>query len=153
MRERKIRAWDEKAKKMLFFENPSACEEYRSLSFFATKKSLDEKGDLPNSYSINTPNGKKDYYILMDFICAKDWRGREIFEDDIICVNRHGKEDFIGKVKYSIQMSGFYITSGAKYVSFGDCGQNWIDQDPNVVYMTNTEVVGNVYENPELLNQ
>jgi uncharacterized phage protein (TIGR01671 family) len=89
---------------------------------------------------------------LMQYLCAKDWHGVEIYEGDIVSVNKKGEEHFTGQVKYNSQCCGFYITNGNRYVQFSGCAQSWTADDPNVVYYNNIEVVGNVCENPEQLN-
>lgn len=88
---------------------------------------------------------------MLQFISAKDWRGTEIYEDFIVVISKKDGTDFRGVVRYSFQMSAYFITDGKRYMNFGDCGQNWSADDPDVVYLTNLEVIGNVYENPDLL--
>jgi len=87
----------------------------------------------------------------LQFISAKDWRATEIYEDDIVAISKKDGSTFVGVVKYSFQMSAYFVTDTKKYMNFGDCAQSWTDEDPDVVYLTNLEVIGNVYFNPELL--
>lgn len=82
--------------------------------------------------------------ILMQFIGLKDKNGKEIYEGDIVI---QGNIEPLNKaVKYSHQKSGFYLTN-KKWVAdfnvtYGD-GENYID--------STIEIIGNIYENSELL--
>ncbi len=75
-----------------------------------------------------------DYeYELMQFTGLYDKNGKEIYEGDIILFNNFG--DTLDKVVYS---PGCFHTSGGGYL---------LDEIREI------EVIGNIYENPELLEE
>jgi uncharacterized phage protein (TIGR01671 family) len=75
--------------------------------------------------------------ILMQYTGLKDKNGKEIYEGDIL-KTRGG---IIEKVEWSKSQSGD---------GFGVEAVGWIDYANT--YGESVEVVGNIYENPELLN-
>jgi uncharacterized phage protein (TIGR01671 family) len=86
--------------------------------------------------------------ILMQYIGLKDKNGKEIFDGDILNVQNQGEyreqEPLEGKceVKFNdgaFRAFGFYNMLLGEKVCTGSEG-NW-----------NMEVIGNIYENPELL--
>ena len=68
--------------------------------------------------------------ILMQYTGLKDRNGKEIYEGDII------KEDYYLIVSWRNLESCWGFTNGDVFSDF---------------YMNGTEVIGNIYENPELL--
>jgi len=78
-------------------------------------------------------------YILMQFIGLKDKSGKEIYEmDKIIVTDEHGNEDR-GFLKYNEKEMAFVIDWGEnRYRRIMDDGER-------------IEIIGNIYENPELL--
>jgi len=79
-----------------------------------------------------------------------DKNGKDIYEGDIIHVleimNEADKE-YITPVKF--EEGGFVIKSG------GDCFDTWLYafEGEHVYPLTEFETVGNIYENPELINE
>ena len=81
-------------------------------------------GTSPNSYE------------LMQFTGLKDKNGKEIFEGDIL----KGRKGLNPIVEYSEERGMFIVNFQVGYVNFNDeLGEEW-------------EVIGNIYENPELLD-
>lgn len=76
------------------------------------------------------PNGA---VVIMQYTGLKDRNGKEIYEGDIILFNNFG--DTLDKVVYS---PGCFHTSGGGYL---------LDEIREI------EVIGNIYENPELLEE
>lgn len=79
-----------------------------------------------------------DEVELMQYTGLKDKNGKEIYEGDIIKFTDNYNTDIpekIGVVKFN--NASFYITDGA-YSCY-----RWID--------INIEIIGNIYENPDLL--
>lgn len=74
-------------------------------------------------------------YKLMQYTGLKDKNGKEIYEGDIV-KTVHGNE--IYKVEYH-QSTFMYIGKER-------------NQYPNHNLSSNSEIIGNIYENPELLN-
>lgn len=135
MREIKFRAWDKKEKKML---NDSELDGW-DLHLYNLDSSCGFH--LENEYGDTNLNELE----LMQYTGLKDKNGKEIYEGDIICIkNQHQKENcsglphnqnyFHNEVKYEIDSAGFPAL---------------MDGDGGTVYQK--EIIGNIYENPELL--
>jgi uncharacterized phage protein (TIGR01671 family) len=100
-------------------------------------------GDKNEKWSVWHPydqilDGDDDEAVLMQFTCIYDTKSKEIYEKDII-------EDHLGRgvVEYK---------TGAYRVNYGNGECKWF-----IDYLTSErktiEVIGNIYENPELLHQ
>ena len=74
--------------------------------------------------------------ILMQYTGLKDKNGKEIYEGDIVKSNDHS----IWVVKWDCDYASFMIQS------FGNRGLSWL------MHIT-PEVIGNIYENPELVGE
>jgi len=126
MREIKSRAWDETNKVMLYPDN--------KFHFIAMGK-----------YFKLSPTYKDTLYFPMDReiieeLCTglKDKNGKEIYESDLL-----GFHD----TKYKVEWNdgGFYLND--------DFGGEFEGTEPAIQQLTqNYEVIGNIHENPELLN-
>lgn len=124
MRENKFRAWDSSEKEMV---------DWPSL-----------KND-PDDWLIGLLRGEEDSEdALMQFIGRLDKNGKEIYEGDI-CKGYGG--DFLGVVEWRDELSwecggsihpGFYFSICKDELDYG-------------VGFMGCEVIGNIYENPELL--
>lgn len=75
--------------------------------------------------------------IAMQYTGLKDKNGKEIYEGDIL---RHNREAYIGKVWFC---DGCFMT---------DC-EGFGNQPMNDLDLGWIEVIGNIYENPELLKE
>jgi YopX protein len=76
-----------------------------------------------------------DWEAIMQFTGLKDKNGKEIFEGDIVTY-KVGAVKVTGPVWWSVE--------GAQWAK-GDIGQQLSS------YQKTTEIIGNIYENPELL--
>lgn len=133
MREIKFRAWDKKEKKMYY--------------------------DVQNTYDFMINNGgcfeesfkdvlEYDNYVVMQYTNCYDINGKEIYEGDIIRLE--GVDDreigstweHIGKIVY--KRGAFFIC----YFDYYADGDEELICDAQVEFGT---VIGNVYENKELL--
>ena len=137
MREIKFRAWDKKNKEMYYigqeFDNEYGCAPYLEIN--KNGEWYWEWGDASDEFDLDNKIG-----ILMQFTGLLDKEGKEIYEGDIVRCLPKGwiKDEFlISKVYYdnnAAEFRGFIKTFNG-------------DKLPE------TEVIGNIYENPELLNK
>lgn len=83
-------------------------------------------------------------FILMQSTGLKDKNGNEIFEGDIVKYKSSYKT-FTEEVAYNKNLGGFGVMDVDTDIifTFGEL--------PKDIYLSSLEVVGNVYENPELL--
>ena len=145
MREIKFRAWDKKTKKMRVVD---------SMAFFAKKGfpsffELEEEGtpkvvnvwgtEIIGEYApkdiLLHREPKLDGIALMQYTGLKDNNGKEIYEGDV--VRTEGDEEIpqqTGKVFWNEEW----------------CSFRWSDGDEWSLN-TELEVIGNIYENPELI--
>ena len=91
---------------------------------------------------------KNDHVKLLQFTGLKDVNGNEIYEDDILATSSKigGKliTDYL-KVDWREDYAGFFCSETPLYT----CLSEW-DNDINCP-QTFPEIVGNIHENPELL--
>lgn len=100
----------------------------------------DEKGDC--DWCHFSLDGKYGDVILRQFTGLHDKNGKEIYEGDVLKGHywNYGKERrFIGKVVYG--MHGFKLVGVKQYLG--------MSQDFCSLY----EIIGNIYENPQLVEQ
>lgn len=109
----------------------------------------------------------KDNYILMQYTGLKDKNGKEIYEGDIVRNNwTNINNDFIGEkwaVKFGDHMTGSdYYASGAYgfyYEAINNkeetCSLNSLPTNDSINIENNPdlEVIGNIYENKDLLKE
>ena len=145
----KFRAWDKKTLAMGFVHSIN----------FETDKQLSEAGDVIIHFPTDNPaafiqkirNILRDEVVLLQFTGLHDKNGKEIFEGDILATSNSdesleidlwNKEDFgYTVVEWRNKFSGF---TGTKWV--------WDNTNqPSVYAIEFCEVIGNIYENPELL--
>jgi uncharacterized phage protein (TIGR01671 family) len=122
MREIKFRAWDEERK--YFIE----------LGIGHTPLFFNHEGKLKSDYGC---------IKIMQYTGLKDKNGKEIYEGDIVKWNQY----FLGSKKaeeIELKTSTVYWHNGAWVLSE--------DKGWNASIYNNIEVIGNIYENPELLN-
>lgn len=127
MRDIKFRAWDKTYER---FVNPDDVFYLEKHGGFDTRMMADEKGLRP---------------ILMQYTGLKDKNGVEIFEGDVVRSQTPNYEELtIWFNSYKAQFEGRY---------------EGVDPETGINYkhymygegLTECEVIGNIYENPELL--
>lgn len=137
MREIKFRGWDKRNNKwfhrdLIILTNAAFYPSYTEL----------EKGDSLFDYE----------YKIMQYAGLKDKNGKEIYEGDIVSFDLYGngeieigtiifsKASFVAQTDYSPALDGTHHGRSLTY-QLGSLIRN----DKNV------EVIGNIYENPDLL--
>lgn len=137
MRELKFRAWDKKSKKIRIVESIG----FGELSYY------NEGYPVTNMIGRDCIHDKdiiihRDSYQheLMQYTGLKDKNGKEIYEGDI-CKYVCGKSEWIAEVVFHYGMFTFPIKEKplGRYVYI----HNVLERE--------LEVIGNIYENPELL--
>jgi uncharacterized phage protein (TIGR01671 family) len=131
MREIKFRAWDKTTNKMVFPER-----------LFSDKDGLIWHADLGNRYS-NIVIEKCNTAVLMQYTGLKDKNGKEIYEGDILSWQEHVR-------MYGTDLNK-WVTEKVP-VRFDDTGAMFLCGDDFLFkYNEKAEVIGNIYENQELL--
>lgn len=127
MREIKLRVWD-KTRKMMF----------EAVAYYPTLKSVDVIYKYKDGVS-NKVNLYGDTFELMQYTGLKDKNGREIYEGDII---KHC-------------MGGSLQDYPSEVIWNDDGGWSpWLEYcRDSYTRVSEPEVIGNIYENPELLNK
>lgn len=102
----------------------------------------DNTGDL-----VVCPNA----YEVMQFIGLKDNIGREIYEGDILTGVRKGSNSdkvYTGCVEWQTQQCGYVIRCGKFLLEILSLAMHG---DETGTHLSGFSVIGNIYENPELL--
>lgn len=81
-------------------------------------------------------------YDVQQFTGLKDKNGIEIFESDVVRWETRNKKQ-VGRVYWNTGKARFDIEWGGNRIDYGEP-----DLDSNII-----EVIGNIYENPDLLSQ
>lgn len=135
MRPIKFRAWDKKEKKWLLgYEYPNL----GGFSMFGETMMMGEYAGLLSSYF---PDRIEDI-VLMQFTGLHDKNGKPVYEGDIVkgtFANGIGSfQEMIGDIFYNQQRAEFAVQAASH-------------PDNQWSIPQNCEIIGNVYENPELL--
>jgi len=165
MREIKFRAWDKDSKRMLEVGTFSwhgmyqDDEEYPSIMAFGTEEDNKKRIASGGSVSVTADGEPYEYgllqiglrnFDLMQYTGLKDKNGKEIYEGDVLKVGDWRKLD-----TWKMPHEG----NDKAFVGFQD-GSFTIGEEPNRyshgltgwhIENMKLEVIGNIYENPELL--
>lgn len=128
MREIKFRAWIKLLNKMLSHEDLNKTLKNLTKIEYITGIFLPLNSDVE----------------VMQYIGLKDSNKNEIYEGDIVKIEDYFGDDIIGRVIYDETTAGYVFKKGTKksYFLMG------LDLKGYVHY-----VIGNIYENPELLEE
>ena len=139
-REIKFRAWDRKDKKMYFPEELLPILNNSRYYFgFCSEGMAHRKNLQENCYILQDGNNVATSIILMQFTGLKDKNGKEIYEEDII------------KTKSGEMHKVLFGTFCANDTYYG-CGWAFVtNASDNNGLNKNMEVIGNIFESPELL--
>lgn len=124
----RFRAWDKQDKELIYeAENTYDCQSYNGHTIWHDNFAclLDDE----------------ERYIVEQCTGLKDKNGRLIYEGDIL--KDHRQEG--GIVKWNNDSAGFAVYEILETGFFVGGLFDWLDKD------TNYEVIGNIHENPELL--
>ena len=136
MRKIKFRAWDKKEKVMILFDEMAFRNEYTVLEFGSSQEEYQGICLLPEGLE----DGE---YDVMQFIGLKDRNNKDIYEGDIVhqkIINGENIKEVVGEVVFHIDK--YCIWFNKQFDSF-------IEFDHRTVLYC--EVIGNIWENPELL--
>lgn len=125
MREIKFRAWDSEQKEMYLF--------------------FDIK-----DFTLGSLNRTDTGYKFMQYTGLKDKNGKEIHDGDII---KYDEDESMnhwvsGAVAQIISLPGRFTARLTPYDKFNGSNQNTLNED----FEDSVTIIGNIYENPELLN-
>lgn len=126
MREIKFRAWDKRLKKMYYQGGEWFIEHDATQKYLAFPIQIFEN-----------PDGYPQDIEIQQYTGLKDVNGKEVYEGDV--VKHEG-----GRVREVYWRGACVETGSSDYVSDGECG--W--PEPEEI-----EIIGNIYENPELIKQ
>lgn len=140
MREIKFRAWD--GNQMIHLQNGYWNNEYSSLSFECMENS--------SVCGLSELGFDEDDAVVMQWIGLKDMNGVEIYEGDIVIQREKDSEDDVettrGVIEFKPPQFSLKFREGA-YLGLRNFGDRYRE------YKLGIEVIGNIYENKELLNE
>jgi len=131
MREIKFRVWDKDNKRMIESYEP---EEQGKREYY------------PFCFCIGFSHWNKNQLELMQYTGLKDKNGKEIYEGDIAILGDGGKVYRKGEVKFGEGLQGEPADWEGPF-------WGWVigDTEPLIDAFWQLEIIGNIYQNPELL--
>ena len=134
-REIKFRAWDKKKNQMCWVGKLETLRE--DIYDIETIEVYDWNGER-DWYEIDAPE-----FILMQFTGLKDKNGKEIYEGDILMIEKYSDKPQV--IEWGEQFfESFYGMTGWKIKDSINYGFDSIEAKKS-------EVIGNIFESPELL--
>ena len=142
-REIKFRAWDNNSKEWLMgYEYPNL----GGFSMYGECMLFNEWSGILNRFILQQKDRREDDLRLMQFTGLLDKNGKEIYEGDIVRGN-HVDLFIIEGINGGLQMynSNYYGQKHNELISEATCDAQ------TASWLKNSTVIGNIYQNPELL--
>lgn len=135
MRPIKFRAWDKQNKR--FIEKIQLAYDGSTDGMDTSEEHPEQECEYFGGY-LDNPD-----YVVEQYTGLKDKNGVEIYEGDIIHWKDEvrAKSDWVGEVVW--RDAGFHVDNGGSFSS-----TEWLETASSIV-----EVIGNIHENPELLEE
>ena len=149
MREYKFRAWDKEYEKMTYFDDEDY--DYRPPLVFRLDQVF-KKDSNYDDYEDFEYNDITDSVEIMQYTGLRDENGKGIYEGDII---EFSYDMFVGNFDTFVAKGKVVFEEGAFYVEVFE-NERTTDDEAYLLYSINLdtiEVIGNIYENMELLNE
>lgn len=137
MREIKFRVWDEFRKEMA---GPEGCAVTVRNGVIEHVSHRTTCGAFSEEWGSSERPLNQDRYKIMQFTGLHDKNGREIYEGDIVEIPGWELKRWL--VDYSDEAAAFYFRHKIEQP---------YDICPSLRYVGRGEVIGNIYENPELI--
>lgn len=132
MRKIKFKAWDVDGQIMLY-------SDFNAMGFYTKENPEYNAENTETVFMYHDYTGEKDY-VLLQYSGMKDLGGNEIYEGDILHLDSH--QDMQVKFK-----DGCFVAISTNRIQ----GLNWMPTALNLNVLLGYKVIGNIYENPELL--
>ena len=146
-REIKFRAWNSTKGEMIHSSLQKEYDDYHMLNLQGEFFPHTRTGD--NDYSYSKDELNKHEYVLLQFTGLKDKNGKEIYDGDIVFVMEKEGREYKSKV--------FWDDTGRPSIFNPIHGHEGRYYTPTSLWWAvnkeSCEIIGNIYENPELLQQ
>ena len=149
MREIKFRAWDKDYEKMTYFDDEDY--EYKPPFVFRLDQVF-KKDSNYDDYEDFEYNDATDIVEVMQYTGLNDENEKEIYEGDII---EFSYDMFVGNFDTFVAKGKVVFEEGAFYVEVFE-NERTTKDEAYLLYSINLdtiEVIGNIYDNPELLEK
>lgn len=147
MREIKFRAWDKTNKRMMIFGRFWACDEYQSLAWGIDDES---KTETEGNYCLEWESSTLE---IMQYTGLKDKNGNDIYEGDILRNTRYIQDV---EIYWNGCTTDENSINGPSWIKWGGWHFKKLENDDRMTYATyqdEIEIIGNIYENPKLLEK